>query len=163
MKSSGNRFAKFNPLNMAQEAGSWAARSGRTIRSNTIGRGSENETHDSGDLQPRKRKHRDIEAQKKIADALYGGYHDEIEDLTPDERDVLVRHAFQHYALRARRPTVWIPRDDIGVSDDEIRRTRDFAGQNIWISNVGAALDGKGSVVYGRNPPDFTEFDLINL
>lgn len=161
-----SKLAKFNPANMAQEAGSWALRSGRAFRSKTFGRGSGNETID--DTEPahnvmRKRRHRDIEAQKKIADALYGGYNDEIEDLTPEERDVLVKHAFQHYALRARRPTVWIPRDDIGVSDDEVRRTRDFAGANIWISNVGAALDGKCKVVYGRNPPDFSEVDLINL
>jgi hypothetical protein len=161
-----SKLAKFNPANMAQEAGSWAVRSGRTLRSKTLGRGSSNETNDVADPAHRviqKRRHQDIEAQKKIADALYGGYNDEIEDLTPEERDVLVKHAFQHYALRARRPTVWIPRDDIGVSDDEVKRTREFAGGNIWISNVGAALDGKSNVVYGRNPPDFSEVDLINL
>jgi hypothetical protein len=159
-----SKSSKFNPLNLAQGAGSWAAKSGRKIRNNTFGLGSGNDaskatTHP----QHRKRRHRDIEAQKKIADALYGGYNDEIEDLTPDERDVLVRHAFQHYALRSRRPTIWIPRDDIGVSDDEIKRTREYAGGNIWISNVGAALDGKSRVVYGKNPPDFSEVDLINL
>jgi hypothetical protein len=161
-----SKFAKFNPVNVAHEAGSWAAKSGRKIRQNTFGRGSSNDAAPTASNHPhlqRKRKHRDIEAQKKIADALYGGYNDEIEDLTPDERDILVKHAFQHYALRARRPTVWIPRDDIGVSDDEVKRTREFAGNNIWISNVGAALDGKSRVVYGRNPPDFSEIDLINL
>jgi hypothetical protein len=161
-----SKFAKFNPVNVVQEAGSWAAKSGRKIRQNTFGRGSGNDADQGLPHHPhlhRKRKHRDIEAQKKIADALYGGYNDEIEDLTPDERDILVKHAFQHYALRARRPTVWIPRDDIGVSDDEVRRIREFAGNNIWISNVGAALDGKSRVVYGRNPPDFSEIDLINL
>jgi hypothetical protein len=167
----GNKLSKFNPVNIAQGAGSWAARSGRKIRSTTIGRGSGSNANGGqsgaspspGPQLRHKRKHRDIEAQQKIADALYGGYNDEIEDLTPDERDVLVRHAFQHYALRARRPTVWIPRDDIGVSDDEVRRTREFAYANIWISNIGAALDGKSRVVYGRNPPDFSEVDLINL
>ena len=161
-----SKFAKFNPVNVVHEAGSWAAKSGRKIRQNTFGRGTGNDVDPAAPAHPhlhRKRKHRDIEAQKKIADALYGGYNDEIEDLTPDERDILVKHAFQHYALRARRPTVWIPRDDIGVSDDEVRRTREFAGNNIWISNVGAALDGKSRVVYGRNPPDFSEIDLINL
>ncbi|KAG9234998.1 hypothetical protein BJ875DRAFT_375275 [Amylocarpus encephaloides] len=110
-----------------------------------------------------KRKHRDAEAQKKIADALYGGINDEIEDLSQEERDILVHRAFQHVALRARRPTIWLPRDDIGVSDDEIKRTREFAGKNIYISNVGAALDGKSRVVYGMNPPDFSETDIINL
>jgi hypothetical protein len=111
----------------------------------------------------RKRRNRDIEAQQKIANALYGGYTDEIEDLMPAERDFLVKNAFQHYALRARRPILWIPRDDIGVSDDEVKRTREFADSNIWITNVGAALDGKFRAVYGRNPPDFSEVDLISL
>ncbi|KAH7386248.1 hypothetical protein BKA64DRAFT_138209 [Cadophora sp. MPI-SDFR-AT-0126] len=163
--NSGSKLAKFNPVNIAHGAGTWAAKSGRQIRAKTLGSSTGNDgvqEHVSPHPHRRKR-HRDIEAQMKIADALYGGYNDEIEDLTPDERDVLVRHAFQHYALRARRPTVWIPRDDIGVSDDEVKRTREFAGNNIWISNVGAALDGKARVVYGRNPPDFSEIDLINL
>ncbi|RFU34478.1 hypothetical protein B7463_g1893, partial [Scytalidium lignicola] len=173
-KSSSDRegkYAKFNPANVAKGAGSWAAKSGRTIREKTIGRGASNDiaredhaTKGEATVQlSHTRRRRDIEAQQKISNALYGGYADEIEDLTPDERDVLVRHAFQHYALRARRPMVWIPRDDIGVSDDEIRRTKEYGGGNIWITNVGAALDGKCRVVYGRNPPDFSEVDLINL
>jgi hypothetical protein len=165
----GGKFAnsKFNPVNVVQGAGSWAVKSSKNIRSLTWG--GNTSSHDASNvlqqtqLRKKKRPHRDVEAQKRIADALYGGYNDEIEDLTPEERDVLVRHAFQHYALRARRPTVWIPRDDIGVSDDEIQRTREYAGNNIWISNVGAALDSKSRVVYGKNPPDFSEIDLINL
>ncbi|RDL31437.1 uncharacterized protein BP5553_09646 [Venustampulla echinocandica] len=157
--TSPDKRTKFNPVNMVQGAGSWAMNSGRNIKSKTFGPGNDHTKPPN----LRKRKHRDAEEQKKIADALYGGIADDIEDLTPDERDVLVRHAFQHYALRARKPTIWIPGDDIGVSDDEVRRTRGFAGQNIWISNVGAALDGKCRVVYGRNPPDFSEIDIINL
>ncbi|KAK6580676.1 hypothetical protein PZA11_006912 [Diplocarpon coronariae] len=162
-----NRLVRFNPINIAQEAGTWVANSGRQIKKKTgLGHSTGNRVaHGPGGLAlaRRHRRNRDIEAQKRIADALYGGYNDDIEDLTPDERDVLVRHAFQHYALRARRPIVWIPRDDIGVSDDEVKRTREFAGSNIWISNIGAALDAKSRVVYGRNPPDFSEIDLINL
>ncbi|KAL6406367.1 hypothetical protein AUP68_09158 [Ilyonectria robusta] len=49
------------------------------------------------------------EAQRHIGDALYKGINDEIEDLTPEKRDTLVHNAFQHEALRARRPTVWTP------------------------------------------------------
>ncbi|KAE8444846.1 hypothetical protein EG329_014201 [Mollisiaceae sp. DMI_Dod_QoI] len=158
--NSRNKFAKFNPANVVKEAGSWAARSGRAIREQTFGRG--HDPNENPHLRATRRR-QDLDTQKKIADALYGGYNDDIEDLTPDERDTLVRHAFQHYALRARRPTVWIPRDDIGVSDDEIKRTREYAGNNIWISNVGAALDSKARVVYGKNPPDFSEVDLIQL
>ncbi|KAJ4269954.1 hypothetical protein NW762_001625 [Fusarium torreyae] len=110
----------------------------------------------------RQQRQKDIEAQRAIGEALFGGIHDEIEDLTPDERDALTRHAFQHEALRARRPTVWIPRDDLGISDDEIRRTQGYS-EHIWISNEGTALDSKVRVVYGRAPPDFSEVDLINL
>jgi hypothetical protein len=154
-------LSKLNPVKAVQQAGSWAAKS--ALRPKNVNRNSSHGASVHSHHQIRKRRHRDIEEQKKIADALYGGFNDELEDLTPDERDVLVKHAFQHYALRARRPILWLPRDDIGVSDDEVRRTRDFANQNIWISNVGAALDSKCRVVYGRNPPDFSEIDLINL
>jgi calcium permeable stress-gated cation channel len=117
---------------------------------------------------------------------LFSGFADELEDLTPDERDMLVRYAFQHSALRAKRPVVWIPRDKLGVSDDEIKRAKkmstvnvpasleekDRSGDedgstvektNIWMSNEGTALDGKGRVVFRRSPPDFSNVDLISL
>ncbi|EME85399.1 uncharacterized protein MYCFIDRAFT_114224, partial [Pseudocercospora fijiensis CIRAD86] len=113
----------------------------------------------------------DAEAQHTVGDVLFSGYADELEDLTPDERDLLVRYAFQHSALRARRPVVWIPRDQLGVSDDEIKRAKKMStvsidGQNrtnIWMSNEGTALDGKGRVVFRRSPPDFSNVDLIAL
>ena len=99
---------------------------------------------------------------QRLADALFMGLADEIEDLTPEERDALVRRAFQHEALRARRPVIWLPRDDLGVSDDEVRHTERYSG-HLWISNEGAGLDGKGRVVYRRSPPDFSQLDLIEL
>ena len=108
----------------------------------------------------------DVEAQRSgtdaIGEALFAGINDEIEDLTPDERDKLVRRAFQHEALRARRPVIWIPRDDLGVSDDEIHRTQQFS-KYIWISNEFTGLDSNGRVMYRRSPPDFSEVDLIEL
>lgn len=110
----------------------------------------------------RQQRIKDLEAQRAMGNALFGGVHDEIEDLTPDERDMLTRHAFLHYALRARRPAVWIPRDDLGISEDEIRRTRQFSA-HIWITDEGTALDSKVRVIYGKHPPDFSEIDLINL
>jgi hypothetical protein len=94
---------------------------------------------------------------------LFGNFSDEIEDLTPEERDTLVQRAFQHSAIRARRPVIWLPRDDIGVSDDEIMRTKAFSGENIWISNEGTGLDRKARVIFRRAPPDFSEVDLIEL
>ena len=151
-----NKGSKFNPMKVVPRAGTWAKKSGRKLAAATFDTEKEQAAR-------RRRRRRDMEAQKKISDALYGDINDEIEDLDADERNILIRRAFMHQALRARRPTIWIPRDDIGVSDDEIKRTRELAGKNIWISNVGASLDGKARVVYGRNPPDFSEIDIINL
>jgi len=118
----------------------------------------------------------DLEAQHAVGDVLFSGFADELEDLTPEERDTLVRYAFQHSALRAKRPVVWIPRDRLGVSDDEIKRAERMSTvevdegekgrvvkKNIWISNEGTALDGKGRVVFRRSPPDFSNVDLIAL
>lgn len=112
------------------------------------------------------RRPRDVEAQRSgtnaIGEALFAGINDEIEDLTPEQRDKLVQRAFQHEALRARRPVIWIPRDDLGVSDDEILRTQKLS-KYIWISNEFTGLDSNGRVVYRRSPPDFSEVDLIEL
>lgn len=109
---------------------------------------------------------KDVEAQRaarnQLADALFSGVNDELEDLTPEERDQLVQRAFQHSALRARRPVIWIPRDELGVSDDEVHRMGAFSG-NLWVSNVRQGLDSKGRCVYSGAPPDFSEVDLIQL
>ncbi|CAG8207018.1 unnamed protein product [Penicillium salamii] len=108
----------------------------------------------------------DAEAQgpapNTVGQALFAGINDELEDLTPDERDQLVQRAFQHEALRAKRPVIWIPRDDLGISDDEIYRTQRFS-KHIWISNEYQALDGKCRTIFSRSPPDFSEVDLIQL
>lgn len=120
------------------------------------------------------RPQQDPEAQNTVGDVLFSGFADELEDLSPEERDLLVRYSFQHSALRARRPVVWIPRDVLGVSDDEIKRaekmstvkipSRDGGEEektNIWMSNEGTAIDNKGRVVFRRSPPDFSNMDLI--
>ncbi|KAL5344589.1 hypothetical protein ACLOAV_010573 [Pseudogymnoascus australis] len=99
-------------------------------------------TATSGD--PDKRsggRRKDVEAQKSISEALFSGYRDEIEDLRPMERDALVSIAFQHEALRATRPSVWVPQCDLGVSDQEVQRTKEFCRGNVWITNKGTALD----------------------
>ncbi|KAL5333917.1 hypothetical protein BJX70DRAFT_379659 [Aspergillus crustosus] len=114
----------------------------------------------------RQKLHQDAEAQGPVrhprGSALFSGIHDELEDLTPDERDQLVQRAFQHDALRSKRPVIWIPRDDLGVSDDEVYRTQRFS-KHIWISNEYQALDGKCRTIFSRSPPDFSEVDLIQL
>lgn len=149
-----------HPVKGIAHAGTWAARGGKQIRQATLGK-AEGSLRTAAQYR-KQRRQKDLEAQRAMGDALYGGYCDVIEDLTPEERDALVRKAFQHSALRARRPVVWIPRDDLGVSDDEIRRTNEFS-EYISITNEGTALDSKVRVLYGKNPPDFSEVDLINL
>jgi calcium permeable stress-gated cation channel len=98
-----------------------------------------------------------------VGDALFGHVADELEDLTAEERDRLVQRAFQHEAVRARRPAIWIPRDDLGISDDEVRRTQAFSEHYIWITNEGTGLDRKARVLIREAPPDFSEVDLIEL
>ncbi|KOS18292.1 Uncharacterized protein ESCO_002959 [Escovopsis weberi] len=143
-----------------QKMGNWAKEGGSQLKRLAMLDGTARDAQAAEyRLQQRRR---DLESQRAIGEALYGGIPDEIEDLTPEERDALTRHAFLHSALRACRPAVWIPRDDLGVSDDEVRRTRKYS-EHIRISNEGTALDGKVRVVYGRHPPDFSEVDLINL
>ena len=109
---------------------------------------------------------KDIEAQRaaqnQLSEALFADVNDELEDLTPEQRDILVQRAFQHSALRAKRPVIWLPRDDLGVSDDEVRRMAAFS-KNVWVSNVRQGLDGKGRCVYSGAPPDFSEVDVIQL
>ncbi|EFW98728.1 duf221 domain protein [Grosmannia clavigera kw1407] len=151
---------RLNPVRGIAQAGAWAAQGGKKVRYATLGKAEHNLQLASKFRQERRQK--DLEAQRAMGEALYGGYNDEIEDLTPEERDALVREAFKHSALRARRPTVWLPRDDIGVSDDEIRHACNLSDY-IWISNEGTALDSKVRVVYGRAPPDFSDIELINL
>jgi hypothetical protein len=93
---------------------------------------------------------------------LYGSIPDDLEDLTVEERDVLLSRAFRHSALRAKRPCVWLPRDPLGVSDSEVMCTARFTTW-IWISNERQRLDEKGRCVYEGPPPDFDEVDLIQL
>ncbi|KAI1014637.1 hypothetical protein LB503_003985 [Fusarium chuoi] len=158
----GIEMRKFGTIRRpVKQVGTWAKDGGNQLRK-LAGVSKDKDKSKRASEYRRKHRQKDIEAQLAIGEALFGGIHDEIEDLTPGERDALVRHAFQHEALRARRPTVWIPHDDLGISDDEVRRTQAYS-EHIWISNEGTALDSKVRVVYGRAPPDFSEVDLINL
>lgn len=167
--SPGGRLHKFRQPDLPSPGrSSWATRSPRSPqfsrRPSYLGANTDGAAPSLKRLQE-KMAH-DVEVQGPPGEikgrALFAGIHDELEDLTPDERDQLVQRAFQHDALRARRPVIWIPRDDLGVSDDEIYRTQRFS-KHIWISNEYQALDGKARPIFSRSPPDFSEVDLIQL
>ncbi|KAF4463414.1 phm7-similarity to hyp1 [Fusarium albosuccineum] len=94
--------------------------------------------------------------------AEYSELPTRLEDVPEGVRDMLVRTAFEHEALRARRPTVWIPKDDLGISDWEVRQTmRDT--RHVSICNRGTSLDGKGVVRFELCPPDQMQYGRVRL
>jgi hypothetical protein len=59
---------------------------------------------------------------------------------------------YQDEALTSARPVIWIPKDELGVADDEINHIRKTYN-SIWISNEGASLDAQGRLrVWGDLP-----------
>jgi len=105
---------------------------------------------------------KDIEAQMldDPISKIIMQHNDELEDLEPEERDMLISVAFMHPVLRETKPSVWIPCDDLGVSDDEVRRTRALS-KDVVIDNRGAYFDRKLKVQVHQPPPDMSEFALI--
>jgi hypothetical protein len=79
-------------------------------------------------------------------------------DLTLEERTAI---AFQHEALRARPPILWIPGDELGIANDEIYHTKREGGNEIQMSSEGATLDNKGKVSWLGNPPDYFDIQTI--
>ena len=64
---------------------------------------------------------------------------------TKSEIDEFVSPKYQNSVLSVREPTIWIPEDCLGISNDEILRVRK-SGNTVRISNKRAALDMKGKV-----------------
>ncbi|KAK9371161.1 hypothetical protein V1509DRAFT_613788 [Lipomyces kononenkoae] len=97
----------------------------------------------------------EAELAKNSKDAmLLEGMAEDLEDLSVEEREFLVNRAFRHEALRAKKPIIWIPQDDLGVAADEIRITRE-SYENVLISSDNAALNVRAKVVFGGRPPDY--------
>ncbi|TVY57376.1 Uncharacterized protein LSUE1_G010040 [Lachnellula suecica] len=113
---------------------------------------------------------KDIEAQMldDPISKIIMQHNDELENLGPEERDMLISVAFMHPVLRETRPCVWIPGDGGGVglgvgevSDDEVRRMRELSGGELVVENRGAYFDRRLKVQVDRPPPDMSEFALI--
>jgi hypothetical protein len=79
-------------------------------------------------------------------------------ELTHEELTAL---AFQHEALRARPPILWVPEDELGIARDEIQHTKAECGDEIQMTCAGAVLDSKGKIIWSKNPPDY--FHIPNL
>lgn len=76
---------------------------------------------------------------------------------TPEEKESSGTSALELHAIEAGRRILWIPQDNTGVSNDEVRKTREISKGSIEITNVRAALDGNFKPTYSGKPPDFSE------
>ncbi|KFX96514.1 hypothetical protein O988_05262, partial [Pseudogymnoascus sp. VKM F-3808] len=56
--------------------------------------------------------------------------------------------------LLADPPVLWIPKDELGVAEDEIIHTREAYG-SMGISCDGASLDAQGKLILEGQPPDW--------
>lgn len=73
-----------------------------------------------------------------------------IDELARNELDVTDRRGYKHEAADHRNPVVWIPKDDLGISEDEIAYARNYV-LDIRISNEFADLDIKGRLKISQN------------
>ncbi|KAK4942020.1 hypothetical protein LTR10_018201 [Elasticomyces elasticus] len=117
------------------------------------------EAYISSTLIPRKREVAALMMNDPISKIIMQ-HNDDLEALTSEERDMLVSVAFMHPVLREPKPSVWIPSDDVGVSDDEVRRTRALS-RHIAIGNRGAFFNRRLKVEIDKPPPDMSEFALV--
>lgn len=60
---------------------------------------------------------------------------------------------FNHPAVTAPVPVIWIPEDPLGISKEEIRDTE--AAGDIKITDGGAKLDEKNKLEWSEDPPDY--------
>jgi hypothetical protein len=105
---------------------------------------------------------RDIEAQIMPTANLFDDIDDTLEDIEPEARQKLIKRSFQHPATRAIQPAIWIPHDELGMANDEIRHTARFSDQ-IWIESKNARLDASGVVMFRGLPPDRDPFENIEV
>lgn len=69
----------------------------------------------------------------------------------PDGISANASEPFEDAVLHIPRPTVWIPSDPLGISDDEVARTQEM-GNEVLISNRGAKVDLKGKLLVDGDP-----------
>jgi hypothetical protein len=105
---------------------------------------------------------RDIEAQVLPTGNLFDEVEDELVDIEPAARQKLIKRSFQHPATRTIQPAVWVPHDDLGIANDEIKHTSAFS-QRVWITSVNARLDASGKVRYRGLPPDRDPFENMEV
>ena len=96
---------------------------------------------------------RRIEVGNQLGEAL-SRYPDELIDLSPAERQAELRAAYQDPVTREPTPTIWIPQDAAGVSDDSVKRVMKKYGKHLQYSNAGAFLTAKNHCEVVQPAPD---------
>jgi hypothetical protein len=69
-------------------------------------------------------------------------------------------NTYMHPAIRDPKPIIWIPRDYLGIAENELQRTR-TSGLNILMSIEGAKFNEKINIEIDRSPPDHLETNNI--
>lgn len=80
-----------------------------------------------------------------------------VDELARNELDVTDRRGYKHEAADHRSPVVWIPKDELGISEDEIAYARNYV-PDIRISNEFADLDVKGRLEISQ---DVSNTDIV--
>lgn len=73
-----------------------------------------------------------------------------VDELGRNEFDGTDRRGYEHEAADHRSPVIWIPKDDLAISEDEIAHAKNCAS-DIRISHEFADLDTKGRMTISQN------------
>ncbi|GAO52273.1 DUF221-domain-containing protein [Saitoella complicata NRRL Y-17804] len=69
----------------------------------------------------------------------------------------IMSEGYKNEALRAFPPTIWIPKDHLGIGEDEARRITD---RQVEASYEHAEIAEKGDISVDGRPPDYQEIDF---
>jgi hypothetical protein len=72
-----------------------------------------------------------------------------------DELSEFDEHTFHHPALYYGQPTIWLPRDKLGISEEAVRNARQ---RGIDITDSDAKIDDKGKIEIFRDTVPGTDF-----
>ncbi|KAL8795394.1 MAG: hypothetical protein Q9195_002135 [Heterodermia aff. obscurata] len=98
----------------------------------------------------------DRSRRREVADQLaaaIAGFPDELTDLSPEDREVQLKAAFQDPVTREPAPVIWIPQDPAGVSEDAIKQAKRY-GRYLQYSNAGAYLTTQNKCEVTQPAPD---------
>lgn len=97
---------------------------------------------------------------KDIGD-IVASFDDELEDLDRSERDALVDEAFTNPVFRGTACVIWIPRDELGIALDEMKRLEKYH-ETFKVSMEGADLANPKfkTRIFGV-PPDFEKTWIV--